>query len=237
MKIFDIDVNKINCRYFSRGAQLNFYKEEFLSLLAPEEILFSKHLKEGQSVLDLGCGAGRTTTHVHKVTDKVVGIDLSEVLIETAREKHDDIDFRVMDASKLDFPDGSFDVVIFSNNGLCYLYPEEKRLTAIKEIERVLKKGGVLIFSSFNRLLPLALYAVVNLVVTKLIMGFSSSYTIHLTRHGMTVNYETSPEEEARLFGQNNFELIEQLPMTEKVGALGYEPAVLTYYAFRKLSD
>ena len=235
MKFLDLDVNKINCRYFSRGAQLNFYKEEFLSLLPPEEILFAKHIKKGQSVLDLGCGAGRTTAHVRKVTDNVVGIDLSEVLIETAREKHADMDFRVMDASKLDFPDSSFDVVVFSNNGLCYLYPKEKRVTAIKEIERVLKKGGLLIFSSFNRFLPVALYAMVNLVVTKLIMGFSSNYTIHLTRHGMTVNYETSPEEEIKLFGEHNFELVEQVPMTEKVGSLGYNPAVLTYYAFRKL--
>lgn len=235
MKLFDVDVNEINCRYFSKGAQLNFYKEEFLTLLPPEEALFARHLKSGQKVLDIGCGAGRTTAHVRKVTREVTGIDLSEVLIETARHKYPDVDFQVMDAVKLDFPDCSFDVLIFSYNGLCYLHPLEKRWAAIREMERVLKKGGILIFSSFNRFLPLALYALVNLAVTKLLLGFSSNYVIHLTRHGMTVNYETTPEEETALFRKNGFELIEQLPMTEKVGSLGYRPAVLTYYAFRKL--
>lgn len=235
MKLFDVDVNKINCSYFSKGAQLNFYQEEFLTLLPPEEALFARHLKSGQKVLDIGCGAGRTTAHVRKVTEDVVGIDLSEVLIESARQKHPEVDFRVMDAVQLDFPEQSFDVLIFSYNGLCYLHPLEKRFAAIREMERVLKKGGILILSSFNRFLPLALYALVNLVVTKLVLGFNSKYVIHLTRHGMTVNYETTPEEETALFRQHNFELIEQVPMTEKVGSLGYQPAVLTYYAFRKL--
>lgn len=235
MKIFDMDLNKINCGYFSRGAQLNFYKEEFLDLLPPEKILFSKYIKEGQNVLDIGCGAGRTTTHIHEVTDQVTGVDLSDVLIETAKQKHQGIEFQVMNACKLDFPDATFDVVVFSNNGLCYVHPLEKRLEAIKEMERVLKKGGVLILSSFNRFLPLALYALVNLVATKLVMGFSTRYKIHLTRHGITVNYETTPEEETALFRKYNLEVVEQVPMTENVGKLGYKPAVLTYYAFRKV--
>lgn len=235
MKFSGRDINKINCNYFSRGAQLDFYKEEFFDLLPPEKKLFPKYIHSGQSVLDLGCGAGRTTSHVHNITEKVVGIDLSEALIEAAINKYPDIDFRVMDASRLDFPDNSFDVLIFSNNGLCYVHPEEKRIIAIKEIKRVLKPGGIYIFSSFNRFFPLALYALVNLIVTKLLMGFSSKYTMHMTRHGITVNYETSPEEETNLFQGMGFELIEQVPMTERVGMWGYKPAVLTYYAFRKM--
>lgn len=235
MKIFHLDLNRINCRFFSRGAQLNFYKEEFLDLLPPEKVLFPKYIRAGQKVLDIGCGAGRTTAHIHRVTRDVVGVDLSEVLIETARQKHPELEFRVMDAGKLDFPDDSFDVLVFSNNGLCYVHPEEKRLGAIKEMERVLKKDGILIMSSFNRFLPLALYALVNLVVTTFAMGFKSKYKIHVTRHGMTVNYETTPEEETALFRKYNLEAVEQVPMTEKVGSLGYEPAVLTYYAFKKL--
>lgn len=235
MAFFNVDVNKINCRYFSRGAQLDFYKDRFHDLLPPEEVLFARHLKPGQRVLDVGCGAGRTTAHVARVASEVVGIDLSPELIRAAAENHPGIDFRVMDAVQLDFPDDSFDVLIFSNNGLCYLHPLEKRMAAIKEMERVLKKGGILIMSSFNRFLPLALYALVNLAMTRLVFGFSSNYVIHLTRHGMTVNYETCPEEEIALFRNNNFEAVEQVPMKEKVGMLGYEPAVLTYYAFRKL--
>lgn len=230
-----LDVNKINCRYFSRGTQLRLHKEKFLGLLLPEEILFPRYITGECSVLDLGCGAGRTTSYIRKMAGKVVGVDLSQALIEAAEEKYPDVDFKVMDAGKMDFPDNSFDVVVFSYNGLCYVHPEAKRMAAISEIRRALKKDGVFIFSSFNHFFPCTLYSILNLIVTKLFMGFSSKYTIHLTRYGITVNYETYPEEETNLFQGMGFELIEQVPMTERVGMWGYKPAVLTYYAFKKL--
>lgn len=229
------DVNRINCRYFSRGTQLKLHKEKFLGLLPPEEILFPRYIAGDCSVLDLGCGAGRTTSYIRKMAGTVVGIDLSEALIEAAKEKYPDMDFRIMDAGRMDFPDNSFDIAVFSYNGLCYVYPEEKRITAIKEVSRVLKKGGIFIFSSFNRFFPCTLYSILNLIVTKVFMGFASKYTIHLTRYGITVNYETAPAEETELFQSMGFELIEQVPMTERVGMWGYKPAVLTYYAFKKL--
>jgi ubiquinone/menaquinone biosynthesis C-methylase UbiE len=235
MKLFDVDVNKINCRYFSRGAQLNFYKEEFLDLLPGEKVLFPKHIGKGLRVLDVGCGAGRTTAHIGKVTSNVVGIDLSDELVAAAREKHPDIEFKVMDAGSLDFPDATFDVVVFSNNGLCYVHPEEKRIAAVREMARVLKKGGIAIMSSFNRPLPLALHALVNVLVTKVMLGFSSRYKIHVTRYGITVNYETTPEEEIALFRRCGLEVIDEIPMPERLGLLPYTPPVLTYYAFRKL--
>ncbi|MBK5273609.1 MAG: methyltransferase domain-containing protein [Desulfuromonadales bacterium] len=235
MKFSGFDVNRVNCNYFSKGAQLAYYKEEFFELLPAEKDLFLKHIRSGQSVLDIGCGAGRTTSHIKLLTENVIGIDLSEALIGAAREKFPSMDFRVMDAVRMDFPDNLFDVLVFSYNGLCYVHPEEKRMAAIDEIKRVLKPGGVYIFSSFNRFYPLALYALLNLTLTKIILGFSSNYRIHVTRHGITVNYETSPEEETTLFQSMGFELIEQVPMTERVGMWGYKPAVLTYYAFRKL--
>ncbi len=191
--MISLDVNKINCKYFSRGAQLELFKEEYLNLLPPEEILFPKYIKSGDSVLDLGVVPAEQRPHIHKMTDKVIGTDLSDVMIATAKEKHPDIEFEIMDASKLDYPDNCFDVVVFSYNGLCYLYPEEKRNDSIKEINRVLKKDGKIIFSSFNRIPPLALSLIINLIVTKLLMGFRTKYKIHVTRHGITINYETSP--------------------------------------------
>ena len=234
MGISSLDVNKINCGYFSKGTQLKLHREKFIHLLPPENILFPKYIKDGDKVLDLGCGAGRTTPYIHRITEQVVGADLSEILIRTAKEKYPGIDFTVMDACRMDFPDDSFDVVVFSYNGLCYLYPEEKRIAAIKEVHRVLRKDGYFIFSSFNRFLPLALHSLVNTIVTKLFMGFSTNYKIHLTRYGITINYETSPAEETELLRQTGFGLVEQVQMTEKVNVLGYKPAVLTYYSFQK---
>ena len=232
--MFSLDVNKINCRYFSKGTQLELFKEYYLELLPPEEVLFPKFIQEHDAVLDLGCGAGRTTAHIRKLTDRVIGTDLSEVMIDVARQKYADIEFRVMDASRLDYPDTSFDSVVFSYNGLCYLYPEQKRMDAIREICRVLKPGGTFIFSSFNHYPPYTLSSLANILVTKLLMGFSSKYKIHLTRYGITVNYETTPDKEIELLESMGFCLKERLAMREKVGSLGYCPEIATYYVFSK---
>ena len=229
-----LDVNKINYMYFSRGEQLELFKEAYLDLLPPEEILFPKFIKSGDAVLDLGCGAGRTTLHIHTITDKVIGTDISDVMIQTAKGKYPGIEFRVMDASKIDYPDNHFDVIVFSYNGLCYLYPEEKRNASIKEIYRVLKNGGKFIFSSFTRYPPYTLSSIVNIIVTTIFMGIKTRYKIHLTRYGVTVNYETSSDEEIKLMRSMNFELDEVVPMKERVGFLGYTPDISTYYAFSK---
>lgn len=230
-----IDVNKINWKYFSRGDQLEFFKDKYLELLPPEKILFPKHITGKDIVLDLGCGAGRTTLPIHDLAREVIGTDISPPLIDMANEKYPDIEFKVMDASHIDYPDNYFDVVVFSYNGICYLYPEEKRNASIKEIHRVLKKHGKIIFSSFNRYPPYTLSSILNIIVTKILMGFNSKYKIHLTRYGVTINYETSPDEEITLWQDMNFELEEMVPMRERVGSLGYAPNVATYYVFRKL--
>jgi ubiquinone/menaquinone biosynthesis C-methylase UbiE len=234
MSIFALDVDGLNKKYFSSGNRLAFYKE-FRNLMPPEDVLFPKYIKKGLSVLDLGCGVGRTTSRIYEMSRKVIGTDISEAMITLAKERHHNIDFRVMDASHLDFPDSAFDVVVFSYNGLCCLYPENKRLKTIQEIGRVLKKNGVFIFSSANRFPPWAPYSMVNLILTKLIMGFSTNYKIHLTRHGVFVIYETTSEEEIDLLQGMNFELLEMVPLSEKVSFWGYKPNTLTYYAFKKI--
>ena len=155
-------------------------------------------------------------------------------MIETAKEKNPGLEFRVMDASQIDYADDHFDVVVFSYNGPCYLYPEEKRQACMREVHRVLKSNGKFIFSSFTRYPPYTLSSLVNLVVTRLLMGLGTRYKIHLTRHGVTVNYETTPEEEVQLLESMGFALEEMIPMTEKVGFFGYTPYISTYYVFSK---
>jgi ubiquinone/menaquinone biosynthesis C-methylase UbiE len=235
VKLNFLDINKINYKYFSKGEQLELFKQTYLDLLPPEKILFPKFIKPGHSVLDLGCGAGRTTAFIRKVTDKVIGTDISKVMIDTAIAKHPDIDFRVMDASAIDYPDESFDVVVFSYNGICYLHPEEKRNAALREVHRVLRRNGKFIFSSFTRYPPYTVSAIVNIIITSLVMGFRTNYKIHLTRHGITVNYETTPDKEIRLLNEINFELEEMVPMSERVGFFRYRPNISTYYVFNKI--
>jgi len=61
------------------------------------------------------------------------------------------LEFLVADAADLSlFPDASFDVVVFSFNGIDYVLPDERRRCCLKHIYRILKAGGVVIFSSHN---------------------------------------------------------------------------------------
>lgn len=115
-----------------------------------EEDVVSRYFLPGRRVLDLGCGYGRTTVSLKNLGYDVIGADIVERMIETARANHPDMDYRVMDSCALQFLDGSFDYVLFSFNGIDCILPEPRRLLAMKEILRVLKPGGTFIFSSHN---------------------------------------------------------------------------------------
>ena len=120
------------------------------SLSACEQVLFDTYLRPGATILDLGVGAGRTTPHLSAIASRYVGVDYSEEMIRACRTRFPHLQFNVADAADLSqFADASFDAVVFSYNGLDCL-PHEKREDCLRECHRVLKTGGVYIFSTHN---------------------------------------------------------------------------------------
>lgn len=99
-------------------------------------------------VLDLGCGAGRTTIPLGALGYDVTGIDLSPALIDEGKRRAPHLDLRVMDASQLDFPDQSFDAALFSHNGIDCIYPLVVRERCLREVRRVLRPGAPFVMSS-----------------------------------------------------------------------------------------
>lgn len=105
--------------------------------------------KAGQRILDVACGDGEPALSLARAvipTGRVVGIDLSERMIgvcaERSREQRiTNADFQVMDAEKLELPDGSFDLVTCRFGLQIVTDPD----AAIKEMLRVLKPGGRLV--------------------------------------------------------------------------------------------
>jgi len=101
----------------------------------------------GLRVLEYGCGTGSYAFELAKNGADVVGIDISAVGIERAKEKaaerglSDNTEFLVMDAEELTFPDADFDMVCGSG-----ILHHLDMPVACKQLARVLKPSGRAVF-------------------------------------------------------------------------------------------
>jgi ubiquinone/menaquinone biosynthesis C-methylase UbiE len=142
---------RVNLETFSHSYAVGYlYNREGFTKV--EDDLVGTYMGSGGRLLDIGCGTGRTTRPFSERGYDVIGIDLSEDMIAFAKNKHRVIDFRVMDACRLEFDDDSFDHIFFSFNGIDGIHPYANRRTCLSEMKRVLRKGGMLIYESHNAL-------------------------------------------------------------------------------------
>jgi ubiquinone/menaquinone biosynthesis C-methylase UbiE len=107
---------------------------------------FSDLVEKGEKVLDVGCAAGRDSRHLKNKGFKVVGIDLSDELLNLAREKDKESIYLRMNATDIDFGGDEFGG-IFASAVLLHLPSNRQVEKAIGEFYRVMKPGGVLFIS------------------------------------------------------------------------------------------
>lgn len=94
-----------------------------------------------------GCGRGDHVAHFQERGATVTGVDASEAAVATARERHPDAAFAVVDlADGLPFASDAFDVVV-SNLVLSHVPDWAPVLDAF---ERVLRPGGTLVVSTIH---------------------------------------------------------------------------------------
>lgn len=120
-----------------------------------KEIHFNKKLK----IIDIGCGTGRHTIELTKRGYDVTGIDLSESMLEKAREKAKlnnlEINFFRHDARDLPFK-SQFDVAIMlCEGGFPLMETDEMNFEILRNVSQVLKNDSKLIFTTLNGLFPL----------------------------------------------------------------------------------
>lgn len=104
------------------------------------------HINEGDTVVDLGSGAGNDCFVARQITGeagRVIGVDFSPSMVAKARENvqkmgFTNIEFVQGDIENLPLPDQTADVVV--SNCVLNLVPDKQK--AFSETYRILKKGG-----------------------------------------------------------------------------------------------
>ena len=119
-------------------------------LLPEERFLIEKYCRDKGTILDLACGLGRTTLCMHELGLPVIGVDFSKALIQLARQRFPYLDFRVGSLTETGEPDSFFNAVFVSLQAIDLLFPLNQRVIALREWARILRPGGVLIYSSNN---------------------------------------------------------------------------------------
>ncbi len=142
------DKLKANIEAYKTNEAIEKYSQ--YGLYPNERYLFEKYFKKEDPILDLACGAGRTTVRLHELGYSVKGVDLSAPLIEIAKKRFPAILFETGSYTDIKENSQSFGNILISHNGLDYAYPESERIKALSECARVIKKGGHFIFSAHN---------------------------------------------------------------------------------------
>jgi ubiquinone/menaquinone biosynthesis C-methylase UbiE len=115
-----------------------------------------------KSVLEVGCGYGRTCFFLHEKGFNVVGVDVDKAQIRSASEEAKarglkKVDFLLNDARRLCFPDSCFTGITML--GVLTLVARSERPRIVSEVHRVLERDGYLFIEEFGRTWENPVYA------------------------------------------------------------------------------
>ena len=138
-----MDYNKITIDTYNKIAKE--YTEKVKGMVPMDEFKkFINYVPFG-NILDIGCGSGVATRNLQEKGLQVYGIDLSDELINIAREESPNSKFRKMDMLKMSFPHEMFDGIWHVAS---LLHLEKKYVPiALFEANRALKPEGIMYLS------------------------------------------------------------------------------------------
>ena len=115
-----------------------------------EDLVGSLGIRPGTKVLDVACGTGNSAIPAARRGADVIGVDIAANLVEQARRRAEaegvKARFQEGDAEKLEFPDGSFDLVISVFGAMFAPRPD----LVASELKRVTKSGGRIVMGNWT---------------------------------------------------------------------------------------
>ena len=106
--------------------------------------LFEKYVPNNRKALDYGAGTGLSAQFLQSHNCEVVGVDISQEMLQIAKNQCPDIEFLLIENNTIPAEPQSFDLV-FSSLVLFEIATEEGIVSYLKEAKRVLKEDGIFI--------------------------------------------------------------------------------------------
>jgi ubiquinone/menaquinone biosynthesis C-methylase UbiE len=204
-----------------------FHYDDFLGPLffEPYAIEVAKRIDPApvSIALEIAAGTGRVTRHIREriaFSSKLIASDISVEMLAEAKKKlsHLDIDWQNIDAQQLPFTDNSIDLVV-----CCFGYmfvPDRPK--AFAEAYRVLRPGGVILFTTWDKLEHNATsYASLSIAEEYLKGSLPESYDIAVS---MSEEAVIKPLLEEAGFSKISIEKVQQFAVcsTAKKAATGF---------------
>ncbi len=135
-----------------------YVKVKSLHLLRKAEEIYNN--TKNLLCIDLGCGTAETTEYFQDKFRHIFGCDYSRGMLEyAAKKKLKNVTFKLCQSERLPFDSDTVDIVFMY--GLIHHIDTNKKITqTFNEVNRILKKGGIVAVYDFNPLNPISRYIV-----------------------------------------------------------------------------
>jgi ubiquinone/menaquinone biosynthesis C-methylase UbiE len=140
-------LNETESGYDQMAEKFSHTRKNFWGDLA----FIADYVEDGDKILDYGCGNGRLLEILKEKKVEYVGVDISQKLIDLAKEKypdHSESFFKIASQGSLAFPDNYFNRII--SVAVFHHFPEKYAREMARELFRITKPGGTIVITAWN---------------------------------------------------------------------------------------